>query len=566
MQKIILSAEHCLLIIMIILGIFLVIEIKKRNKYEKALQKKSHDLGERVKELNCLHEISKLVEGEDISLEKIYQEIVDLIPRSWQYPEITCSRIIIDSKEYKTKCFKKTIWKQSSEILKYGNQVGVFEVYYLEEKPEIYEGPFLKEERTLINVINERLGHIVEHKQAEEEIQNYTEQLERRVQERTAELAHANLELKIAKIKAEAANKAKSEFLMNMSHELRTPLNGVVAASELITMSESKTELEDVQEIIRSSSNSLLQIVEHILDFTKFKDGELELSSEPFKLDKALSKINTRFFHKGTHLNLKPEFVVDPDDVPNAFLGDEGRLIEILNHLIENSAKFIKETPKVTLRIKTLEKSHKDALLKFSLNDNGIGISQEHIEKIFVPFSQVDTSSTRQYDGVGIGLSICKQLVELMDGKIWVESKLGQGSTFYFTLNLKRQPSDVYLNIQLLQKPLENGSGISNQKESLIIPGIETLTPIIRKLYESLSESDPQGISAYLSDIMVYNIPKKSELLQRIDGYDYDEAVTILKEIASEIGVQIESATTSRAGGMMKPPKEHSRQVKKYTN
>lgn len=145
-----------------------VIDISKRKRLEEDLRKKRHDLCERVKELNCLYSIGNLVEQLDISLEKILQGIVDLIPPSWQYPEITCARVIIQDREWKTKSFRETIWKQASDINVHGELSGNLEVYYLEEKPEIDEGPFIREERNLINVIAKLTGRIVERKQGEE--------------------------------------------------------------------------------------------------------------------------------------------------------------------------------------------------------------------------------------------------------------------------------------------------------------------------------------------------------------------------------------------------------------
>jgi len=160
------------------------------------LQQRTHDLGERVKELNCLYGISNLVDNPDISLEDIFQGVVDIIPPSWQYPEITCSRIILEDEEYKTVNFKETGWKQSSEIFVTGKRMGTLEVCYLEERPEIYKGPFLKEERHLIDEITDRLGIIIDRKRAEEAIRRAKDELEMRVDERTAELAKANEQLR----------------------------------------------------------------------------------------------------------------------------------------------------------------------------------------------------------------------------------------------------------------------------------------------------------------------------------------------------------------------------------
>jgi len=137
-------------------------DITERKLEQEALRQKTHDSGERVKELNCLYGIANLVEQQDISLEEILQGIMDLIPPSWQYPEITCARVIIHGTELRTKKFRETIWKQSSDIKVRGEQSGVLEVYYLKENPEIDEGPFLKEERNLINAIAGLTGRIVE--------------------------------------------------------------------------------------------------------------------------------------------------------------------------------------------------------------------------------------------------------------------------------------------------------------------------------------------------------------------------------------------------------------------
>ena len=143
-------------------------DITERKRVEEALQQKTHDLGKRVKELNCIFSISNLVGLPYISLDEVFQGVVNIIPPAWQYPDVTCSRIIINGKEYETENFKETNWKQTSDIFVHGKLKGILEVYYLEEKPEIDEGPFVKEERRLINAITERLGYMIERKQAEE--------------------------------------------------------------------------------------------------------------------------------------------------------------------------------------------------------------------------------------------------------------------------------------------------------------------------------------------------------------------------------------------------------------
>ncbi len=158
-------------------------DIAKRKQAEEALQQRTHELNERVKELNCLYDISKLVEKPGVSLDEILQGTTETIPPSWQYPEVTCARIVLDGQEFKTERFRETPWRQTSDITMHGQRVGTVEICYLEERPEVDEGPFVKEERSLINSIAQRLGEAVERKQAEEEIRSLNEKLERRVVE-----------------------------------------------------------------------------------------------------------------------------------------------------------------------------------------------------------------------------------------------------------------------------------------------------------------------------------------------------------------------------------------------
>ncbi len=247
---------------------------------------------------------------------------------------------------------------------------------------------------------------------------------------------------------AEAANIAKSEFLLNMSHEIRTPLNGVVAASELISMCDTKEEVNDIQQIIQSSSQALLQSFDTILDFIKSRDGKLKLENKPFKLKNVLSTLKTRFFHKGMYILLALDFDVNDSTIPNNLIGDKELLVQIFNYLLENAAKFNSNSPESTLTVKFKEKTIDKVTLEFSISDNGIGITPEHYEKIFDPFYQVDTSSSRQYDGAGVGLSVCKQLVELMGGEIGVKSDLDSGSTFFFLADFELAHSDKTFSLQ----------------------------------------------------------------------------------------------------------------------
>jgi signal transduction histidine kinase/GAF domain-containing protein len=186
----------------------------QRKRAQEALQKRELDLGERVKELNCLYGISHLIEKPNISFQEILQGTIDLIPPSWQYPEITCARLILMDQVFTSKKFRETAWKQAREIVVYGEQIGSLEVFYLEQRPKSDEGPFLKEERSLINSIAARLGRIVERIQAKEALQNAHDKLESRVEERTVELAKAN-----ARLRAEVEERIRIQEQIEQSRE-----------------------------------------------------------------------------------------------------------------------------------------------------------------------------------------------------------------------------------------------------------------------------------------------------------------------------------------------------------
>jgi signal transduction histidine kinase len=198
-------------------------DITDRVRAEEELQTRTLELGERVKELNCLYGLSNLFERPGISLEEILQEAANLIPPSWQYPDITCARINLGTLEYKTQNFKETAWRQASDIMVHGTRAGVLEVFYLEEKPEIDEGPFLKEERSLINAISERLGRIMELRRASEALNRAHRELEKRVKKRTTELMIANEKLK-AEIQEHESTQAQ---LLHSKAELQTIFDGI---------------------------------------------------------------------------------------------------------------------------------------------------------------------------------------------------------------------------------------------------------------------------------------------------------------------------------------------------
>ncbi|MBW1868032.1 MAG: response regulator [Deltaproteobacteria bacterium] len=401
-------------------GVVTFFDITERKQAEDDLKSRTHDLGERVKELHCLYNISKIAEEGDLSIEETTQRIVNLIPPTWQYSDITCARIILQGKEFKTEDFEASVWKQTSDIKVFSKIIGTLDVYYSEEKPTDFEGPFLKEERDLIEAISERLGRIIGGKQAEEEKQKVEAQL---VQAQKME--------------------AIGTLAGGIAHDFNNILSAILGHCDLAKMKLAEdSEAIDNLNRVKNAGARATRLIQQILAFGRMGEQEMiPLSLTPL-IKEALKFIRSTL---PTSIEIRDYIEADPGIIE----ADTTQIHQIVMNLCTNAGHAMQEEGG-TLDVKLIRvevdrqtalqhhELHTGPHVRLMVSDTGYGMDSETLEHIFDPYFTTKEKGEGTglglsvvHGGTGLGLSVVHGIVKTHNGVITVESEPGKGTAFH---------------------------------------------------------------------------------------------------------------------------------------
>ncbi len=351
------------------------------------------------------------------------------------------------------------------------------------------------------------------------------------IRAREIDLLYVQKDLKIALRKVNVAVEAKSQFLATMSHEIRTPMNSIIGMSYLTLQTDLNDTQRDYVNKIQTSATTLLNILNDILDFAKIDSGKIQLEQVAFDMDKTISKAIDRVVEKADEKQLAMLYHY-PKELPKKVIGDPIKVEQILTKLIHNAVKFT-EAGEIEISVSEQEREIERICLRFTVRDTGIGIALEDKEIIFQEFRQIDSSTTRQYEGTGLGLAITKNLVEMMEGRIWVESQLGKGSTFTFYAWFQIDKEDEKGRDYKARNYYETDIQEIVPKQRKVI--IKDIMKEIEELLTLLSRGDSLALDQFerVSEAMKQQLRDEdyNYISARLSSYEFDEAGERLKEV-----------------------------------
>lgn len=363
-------------------------------------------------------------------------------------------------------------------------------------------------------------------------------QLYRRIKETNRNLEEVVVQrtksLRAALERANAAVTAKNEFLANISHEIRTPMNAIVVVTDLLLESKLDDEQRENIHVVKESADSLLRVIDDILDVARMEAGKLELEGRPFSLRDCVNDVLVCHFPTSARKGLTLFREIE-SKIPDRLWGDGARLAQVLHHMLDNAVKFTEEG-KVRLGVKLHRQIGQDLTLHFCVEDSGPGIAEDKRELIFESFTQADSSSTRRHGGTGLGLAICSNLVRLMGGKLWVKSEVGKGSRFHFTVNLA-----VASSSELEGDRIPREAGRDADQQSPPVP-----------LYVLMAESQPGSAAPIVKQLerdqhVVRTAASGSEFLHAVD-WRYFDALVLDMQVAEPTGLEVLRALQDRLG------------------